>query len=290
MHSQECEIPKIIHYIWFGNNPKSKSVQKCIESWHKYCPEYKIIEWNESNYNVKKNRYMYEAYQAKKWAFASDYARYDVVYRYGGFYLDTDVELVSSLDSLLQDSMYMGFLEDKRVASGLGFGSVKGNPILKEILQYYDGRSFYKKNGEMDLRVCNHNETLVLVRHGLVRNGEEQWLDYAHVYPREYLNPVGGNPTDKTVSVHHFSGTWASWTRRTRVRKNMIINKTFGQQNAMRMIRITDKIWNVIEKIEQMIFPKRKALGIICVICLVFIITLVVGSIGKKDGVGRMYE
>lgn len=251
-HQDISEIPHIIHYIWFGNNPKSKLVQKCIDSWRKYCPEYKIIEWNESNYNIKKNRYMYEAYKAKKWAFASDYARYDIIYQYGGIYLDTDVELVANMDILLHDQMFMGFLENRRVNSGLGFGSVKGNPIIKEILQYYDGRSFYKKNGEMDLRVCNHNETLVLVRHGLVRNGEEQWLDYAHIYPREYLNPVGEKTTDKTISIHHFGGSWTSLAHRTRKKKNVFVQKKFDQQSAVWIICITDKIWDVFEKVEQL--------------------------------------
>ena len=255
MENQKQEkIPRIIHYIWFGKKEKSKAVKKCIASWRKYCPEYKIIEWNETNYNVKKNQYMYEAYRAKKWAFASDYARYDVVYRYGGIYLDTDVELVSSLEPLLQNMMYMGFLEDKRVNSGLGFGSVAGNIILKEILQYYDGKSFYKKNGEMDLRICNHNETSVLVKHGLLRNGKEQWLDYAHVYPREYLNPVGEKPTEQTISVHHFEGSWTSFTRRTRRKKNVFLQEKLGDHAAALAIYVTDQIWDVFGRMEQLKF------------------------------------
>ena len=142
--------------------------------------------------------------------------------------------------------MFMGFLENRRVASGIGFGSVKGNPILKEFLQYHDQRSFYKRNGEMDLRVCNHNETLVLVSHGLVGNGEEQWLDYAHIYPREYLNPVGRKPPDKTISVHHSGGSWTSFSHRTRKRKNMFFLQIFGQQNAVWIIYVTERIWDVI--------------------------------------------
>lgn len=262
MGNQCCsEIPRVIHYIWFGKNPKSKSVLKCIASWRRYCPEYKIIEWNESNYNIKKNLYMYEAYQAKKWAFVSDYARYDIIYHYGGIYLDTDAELVNSPDELLNNKMFIAFLENRRVASGLGFGSVKGNPILREILQYYDGRSFYKKNGEMDLRVCNHNETLVLVKHGLVRNGEEQWLDYAHIYPREYFNPIGRTPVEKTISVHHFSGTWTSWIHRSKEKKNMFLQKKLKQKNEksiVLVIRVTDKLWDIFDKVEQIIQIGRK--------------------------------
>lgn len=247
-------IPRVIHYIWFGRKAKSKEVKKCIASWRRYCPGYKIVEWNESNYDIRKNQYMYEAYQAKKWAFASDYARYDIIYQYGGIYLDTDVELVSSMELVLQDMMFMGFLENRRVNSGLGFGSVSGNPIIKEILQYYEGRSFYKTNGQMDLRNCNHNETKVLVKHGLLRNGKEQWLDYVHVYPQEYFNPKGEVPSEKTISVHHFSGSWTSIAHRTRRKKNLFLQKNLRRTSALYVIHITDNLWDFFEKAEQLYF------------------------------------
>lgn len=251
-------IPCVIHYIWFGKGPKSKEVKKCIASWRKFCPNYKIVEWNESNYDIRKNQYMYEAYQAKKWAFASDYARYDIIYQYGGIYLDTDVELISNMDYLLQNMMFMGFLENRRVNSGLGFGSVPRNPIIKEILQYYADRSFYKANGQMDLRNCNHNETRVLVKHGLMRNGEEQWLDYVHVYPQEYFNPKGEVPSEKTISVHHFSGSWTSIWHRTRQKKNKFLQKKLKRANAIYVIQITDKLWDFFEKVEQLYCHKLR--------------------------------
>ena len=246
----EEKIPKIIHYVWFGKNPKSKAVKRCIASWERCCPDYKIIEWNETNYNVKKNRYMYEAYKAKKWAFASDFARYDIVYRYGGIYLDTDVELVKSLDNLLDNKMYMGFLENKRVNSGLGFGSVAGNPVIKEILEYYKDRSFYKKNGEMDLTICNKNETAVLIRHGLLQNGKEQQLDWVHVYPKEYFNPDLQRPVENTYAINFFGGSWCTRTHRTRNKKNMWIRRHFSGDTQEKFIDATDRLWNVIERLE----------------------------------------
>ena len=102
-------IPKVIHYCWFGGNSLPEEAKRCIESWKKYCPDYKIIEWNENNYDVNSNEYMKAAYKEKKWAFVSDYARIDVVYKYGGIYMDTDVELVKELDSFLKDRMYCGW-------------------------------------------------------------------------------------------------------------------------------------------------------------------------------------
>ena len=91
-------IPKIIHYCWIGGTPLPEIAKKCIESWKKCCPDYEIREWNESNYDFTQNVYMKEAYEVKKWGFVPDYARLDIIYRYGGFYLDTDVELLKSLD------------------------------------------------------------------------------------------------------------------------------------------------------------------------------------------------
>ena len=132
-------IPKIIHYCWFGHNHKTKLVRKCIRSWRKYCPDYQIIEWNEDNYDISSSPlFVQQAIQEGKWAFASDYVRLRVVYEHGGFYLDTDVELVKSLDELVYNKIYFG-LQDKanncsiKIATGLGFGAEKRAPLLLEI-------------------------------------------------------------------------------------------------------------------------------------------------------------
>ena len=127
-------IPKIIHYCWFGGNEIPENDKKCIESWKKYCPDYKIIRWDESNYDYKKNSYMREAYEAKKWGFVPDYARLDIIYNYGGIYLDTDVELLKSLDEILDCEGFFGFESENLVNLGLGFGAVKGNEIIRDMM------------------------------------------------------------------------------------------------------------------------------------------------------------
>lgn len=99
-------IPKKIHFFWFGNNTKPKIVEKCISSWKQYCPNYEIIEWNESNFDLSLCDYLKEAFEAKKWAFVTDYARIWVIQKYGGIYLDTDVELISNLDKFLNDETF----------------------------------------------------------------------------------------------------------------------------------------------------------------------------------------
>ena len=129
-------IPKIIHYCWFGGNEIPEHDKKCIESWKKYCPDYKIIRWDESNYDYKKNSYMREAYEAKKWGFVPDYARLDIVYEHGGIYLDTDVELVKNIDELLEHKAYMGFeVGGEFVSPGLGFGAEKNFPLFKKMME-----------------------------------------------------------------------------------------------------------------------------------------------------------
>ena len=116
-------IPKIIHYCWFGNNPKPEIVYKCIESWKKYFPDYEIVEWNEKNYDVNKELYMQEAYSCKKWAFVSDYARFDVLYQYGGIYFDTDVEVLKKFpQEILCNQAFTGIESTKIISPGLVFG------------------------------------------------------------------------------------------------------------------------------------------------------------------------
>ena len=102
-------IPKIIHYCWFGGNPLSDDAKRYIASWKKYCPDYEIREWNESNFDINENDYCREAYEQKKWAFVTDYVRLKALYEYGGIYMDTDVEVVKPLDPLLSYDALSGY-------------------------------------------------------------------------------------------------------------------------------------------------------------------------------------
>lgn len=221
-------IPKVIHYCWFGGNPLPDSAIKCIESWKKYCPDYKIIQWNEKNYNVLKNKYMADAYKEKKWAFVSDYARVDIVYTYGGIYFDTDVELIASIDFLLNDKLFCGWenrdpLLDKigqnyenSVAFGLGFGAEKEHIVLKRILEMYEKISFYNCDGTLNLIACPKYQTNALTEFGLdTKERIFQKLDFATIYPEDYFSPksiLTGkiHLTNNTVAIHHFSMSWVS--------------------------------------------------------------------------------
>ena len=106
-------IPKIIHYCWFGNGEKGDLFEKCLESWKKFAPDFEIIEWNETNCDINECKYVKEAYENKKWAFLSDYARLVIIEKCGGFYFDTDVEVIRHFDDLLQNDAVSGFENDK---------------------------------------------------------------------------------------------------------------------------------------------------------------------------------
>jgi hypothetical protein len=207
-------IPKKIHYCWFGGNEIPDSLKKYMESWYKYCPDYEIVRWDESNYDISKNRYMREAYENKQWGYVPDYARLDIVYNEGGVYLDTDVELLASMDKLLNDEMFCGFSCNYRIAFGLGFGAEKNNDLIKRLRDYYDDKSFYLADGTLNRKVCNEYQDPVLKEFGFSFENRYQKKDGAVVYPSEVLSPESGlivkNYTKNTVAVHHYSAAWAN--------------------------------------------------------------------------------
>lgn len=231
----EYMIPKIIHYCWFGEKEIPEKDKKCIESWKKYCPDYEIKRWDESNYDVSKNAYMREAYQEKKWGFVPDFARLDIIYDYGGIYLDTDVELVSNLDSLLKLKAYMGFENERLVNPGLGFGAEKGLVIIKQIRDsIYRERHFRRSDGTFDTIASPKYNTDYLLNIGLVQNNLKQNLDELTILPSEYLCPLDFetgelNVTNKTLSIHRFNASWQSEKEKRRIIKTQKIKRIFGK-------------------------------------------------------------
>lgn len=206
-------IPKKIHYCWLGGNPLPESAKKCIRSWKKYCPDYEIIEWNETNYDFTKNRYMKEAFEEKKWAFVSDFARLDIIYQHGGIYLDVDVELVRSYDDLLCNKGFAGFEDEHYIASGLGFGAEAGNPLIKKLMDSYESLSFLNPDGSLNMIASPELNTEVLAEEGFVLDGSMQVIDGFRILPTEYLCPKSFNDgiirkTKNTYSIHHYDASW----------------------------------------------------------------------------------
>ncbi len=206
-------IPKKIHYCWIGEKSLPESAQRCIASWKKYCPDYQIIEWNEKNYDFQKAPFMKEAYSEKKWGFVPDYARLDIIYHYGGIYLDTDVELVKTLDGLLGYEGYIGFEDERYINLGQGFGAERGHPLIKALLDSFEGRHFKKPDGSLDLLPSPNTDSDLLEKQGLIRNGKQQMIGNFIILPSDYLCPKNFydgiiRKTDNTISIHHFDGSW----------------------------------------------------------------------------------
>ena len=207
------QIPKIIHYCWFGKSRIPDRYREWMKSWKKYCPDYEIVEWNEDNYDVYKNNYMAEAYEAKKWGFVPDYARLDIVSQHGGIYLDTDVEVVQNLDPLLSQSAFCGFEETYSIALGLGFGAVSGNAYILAMREAYEGKHFKKSDGNYDLTPSPTYQTRTLIEHGLQPTGRFQILEDLAVYPKVFFSPMNHynrkvNKNHHTFTIHHFDGSW----------------------------------------------------------------------------------
>ena len=213
-------IPKIIHYCWFGRNPLPESAIKCINSWKKFFPDYEIKKWNEDNFDVNIIPYTKEAYEAKKYAFVSDYARFVVLEREGGLYFDTDVEVIRPMDDILAKGGFMGIevpaVEDVKlpvIAPGLGLAVESGNVIYKELLEVY--KTFRSKNedGSLNQKTIGYYTTEILEKNGLRATNDIQEVGGLWIYPKEYFNPLDDNTgilnkTTNTRTIHWYSKTW----------------------------------------------------------------------------------
>lgn len=237
-------IPKVIHYCWFGRNPLPELARKCIASWKKYLPDYEIKEWNEDNFDVNIIPYTAEAYSAKKYAFVSDYARFWILYRYGGLYLDTDVEVVKPMDDIISRGAFMGCEGEPQtratavaVAPGLGLGCNPGLGLYKEMLDLYATLHFINPiNGSYNHKTIVAYTTEKLCEYGLKNTSQIQKCADIWIYPKEYFCPIDYKTkrlvvTNKTVSIHHYAESWISKSQRM----YRIVEKIFGQNIAKSM-------------------------------------------------------
>jgi len=216
-------IPKIIHYCWFGRTPLPKLARKCIHSWRKYLHDYEIKEWNEDNFDVNIIPYTREAYEAGKYAFVSDYARFWILFRYGGLYFDTDVEVIRPLDDILANGPFMGFGRDPDekdreqiglgVNPGLGFASTSGHGLLKELLDLYSSLHYISNDGSHDPRTIVYYTSRLLESKGLEYRKGIQQVAGMTVYPAEFFSPIHFvtrhlRITKNTRTIHHYAASW----------------------------------------------------------------------------------
>ena len=191
-------IPKIIHYVWLGHGEKSQKIKDWIASWKKHMPDYEIKEWNEDNFDINYNTYTRQAYEQKKYAFVSDVIRLYALYTEGGLYMDTDVEVFKPLDEFLTNEAFTGFeLINYPVCATMG--TEKDNKIIKEFLDYYNGKEF-------EMLTNTKIMSNILGKKGIDRNKNEiQKIDGITIYPQEYFNDING------YTKHHMAGSWLKW-------------------------------------------------------------------------------
>lgn len=195
-------IPKIIHYVWVGNNTKPKDIKKCMKTWKKHLKDYKIIEWNESNFDISSHPFVKKAYEAKKWAYVSDYIRMYAIYNYGGIYLDTDVLVLENFDKFLNNKVFVGFERENYPFTAV-FGAEKKNKFIKKLLDYYDNLDAYNFDFENNNTISVSN--ILINEYDCSKENKEQLLkDGIKVYKDDILC----NPSKNSTTVHIFTGTW----------------------------------------------------------------------------------
>ncbi|MCH5240184.1 MAG: glycosyl transferase [Muribaculaceae bacterium] len=209
------DIPKIIHYCWFGRKPLPKFAIKCIESWRKYFPAYEIKEWNENNFDINIIPYISQSYKKRKFAFVSDYARYWILYRYGGLYFDTDVEVIGSFDDILKSGPFLGIEKDHdiiSVAPGLCMGAYPGMMFYREMMKEYE-KWEPASIDQTPPPILVKKTTELLESKGFQKIDKFQVVDDINIYPNDYFNPMDDYTgkiyiTSNTRSIHHYAKSW----------------------------------------------------------------------------------
>lgn len=240
-------IPKTINYCWFGKSPIPPKYKRYIESWKKFLPDYKIIEWNEKNYDINCIPFSQEAYAVKKYAYVSDYARLKILYENGGIYFDTDVEIIRNMDELIKLGPWMGIEKHTNtpqahdmVNLGLGFAVEPHNPIIKEIMAFYENTHFILPNGNIQQIPIVPITSNVLKKYGLKSSSNKPYkCGDITIYPWEYFCPIEfiSNKleiTNNTYTIHHYSATWMSWLDKLKMKKGYYgakIRKTLRLNN-----------------------------------------------------------
>lgn len=229
--NNENITPKIIHYFWFSDNPLPPMVKKCIASWKKFFPDYEIKWWNAKNYDFNKCDYTREAWQAKKYAFLTDYARFDVLYHYGGIYFDTDVEVIKDMSDIIKRGPYMGLesgtiksfiksnkkksrsFNHSRVDPGQGMCAFPNMALFKTVLDYFNARHFIKENGKYDQTNLPQHVSRLMRKHNVIYKDGLAYCDGIYIYPKEYFCPLSYitkrlKITKNTRSIHWYNASW----------------------------------------------------------------------------------
>lgn len=236
-------IPKVIHYCWFGGKPLPKAAEKCIKSWREYLPDYEIKRWDESNFDVNLISYTKEAYAAGKYAFVSDYARFWILYNYGGVYFDTDVEVINSLNTIVNDGPFLGVeYQDSNhitVNPGLGFAAEPRMAVISDILKQYEEFHFINDDGSFCYKNIVEVTTEYMLSQGMKNTNKCQRCAGFMIYPVDYFCPISFETrqltiTENTRTIHHFA---ESWVPKSTKFKNALA-RLFGQDFMKVLVKV----------------------------------------------------
>jgi len=239
-------IPKVIHYCWFGGNPLPPLAEKCIASWRKFLPEYEIVEWNESNFPIDQFIFAKQALESRKFAFVSDVSRLYALKEFGGIYMDTDVEVLKSLDDFLHLPAFSGFENDDFVPTGI-MASEKGGQWVTELLEYYDNRPFINADGSFEMESNTIIITKMMVEKGFVMSNTFQEKEgYVAFYPNDYFCPKSyktGNIelTANSYCIHHFAKSWVPMKKKWKNVLKLKVMAIFGYKNVQKIIDAVKK-------------------------------------------------
>lgn len=249
-------IPKLLHYIWFGNNPLSPFAEQCHASWQEHMPDWQYMRWDESNFSIAAAPlYVRQAYEARKFAFVSDYVRLWALEQYGGVYVDTDVKALKSYEPLLNDTAFIGFEESKAHMPGTCvMGCEPHCHWVKDMLALYDGIEFIRPDGSLDMTTNVDRMGNVIMRE--LRNegmdDEKYWKQEQYVkkwglriYTHDYFSPITSTrvmrKTKNTYSIHHFAGSWVEKTRGQLI-KEWIVTHILGRKLTDKIVQLKRKL------------------------------------------------
>nr|WP_295923768.1 glycosyltransferase [uncultured Dyadobacter sp.] len=237
-------IPKTIHYCWFGRGKMPELADRCIESWKKYLPDYTLQLWNEDTFDISSVPYVREAYEARKFAFVTDYVRLYAIYNYGGIYMDTDVEVLKSLDDLLHLPAFSGFESETEIPTGIMASELSGKWAAEQ-LQYYDGKHFRRPDGSYDMTTNVEIISGIMAANGFVlKNGYQVYRDCMHMFPKDYFCPKSRSGvitlTPNSYCIHHFEGSWQP--KRVKIKK-FFFKRIVGPKLTDFLIRMKKKLY-----------------------------------------------
>lgn len=243
------KIPKKIHYFWFGNNPKPEIVNKCINSWKQFMPDWEIIEWNEKNYDVHCCKYVEQAYEAKKWAFVSDYARFDILNRFGGLYMDTDVELLKRIPDEYFMNPFITVDSNGMVAPGQVIALTSNHWLAENIIKSYKNNSF-NENDLTAAATINTRVNTYMKSKGFVEKDMFQKVKDLYIYPSVQFCGFDVNLNEyaikvDTIAVHHFAGSWMNQKQLSKRKAQLVVKRTLGLKGYKILLYIKRMIWGV---------------------------------------------